>query len=77
MLFRSDHPENNPERVTIGHGHETPGIQPPADKRDYGVGCQILRDLGIRKLSLITNHPFTPTALQGFGLEIAEFVPVK
>lgn len=72
-----EHPESNPERVSIGQGHETPGIQPPADKRDYGVGCQILRDLGIRKLSLITNHPFTPTALQGFGLEIAEFVPVK
>ena len=43
----------------------------------YGIGCQILRDLGIRKLRLITNHPFQPTALEGFGLTIAEFVPVK
>ncbi len=71
-----DQPGHNPERVTIGSGHQTPGIHPPADKRDYGIGCQVLRDLGIRKLRLITNHPFTPTALQGFGLEISEFVRV-
>jgi len=43
---------------------------------DYGIGSQILRDLGIRKLRLLTNHPVHPTALNGFGLEITEFVPV-
>ena len=49
----------------------------PAPKRDYGIGSQILRDLGIRKLRLLTNHPVRPTALEGFGLEITEFVPVE
>ena len=48
----------------------------PAIKRDYGIGSQILRDLGIRKLQLLTNHPIHPTALDGFGLSIVEFVPV-
>ena len=49
----------------------------PIDKRDYGIGSQILRDLGVRKLRLITNHPFHPTALEGFGLSISEFVGVN
>jgi len=43
----------------------------------YGIGSQILRDLGIRKLKLLTNHPFHPTALSGFGLEIAEFRKIE
>ena len=57
---------------------------PPRDEHslrsgpgDYGIGSQILRDLGIRKLQLLTNHPVHPTALSGFGLEISEFVPVE
>jgi len=41
---------------------------------DYGIGSQILRDLGLRRLRLITNHPFVPQALSGFGLEIDEHV---
>jgi GTP cyclohydrolase II len=61
----------------IGQTQTTPGMGPPADKRDYGIGSQILRDLGIQRLRLITNHPFHPTALEGFGLSIAEFVPVE
>lgn len=59
------------------HGdHATPGTKPSRHIADYGIGSQILRDLGITRLRLITNHPMTPTALSGFGLEIAEFVPV-
>jgi len=42
-------------------------------KDAYGIGSQILRDLGIRKMRLLTNHPHHPTALSGFGLEISEF----
>lgn len=57
--------------------HETPGTQPSRHIADYGIGSQILRDLGLRKLKLITNHPMTPTALSGFGLEISEFVPIS
>ncbi len=54
-----------------------PSSSTPAPKRDYGIGSQILRDLGIAKLRLITNHPVHPTGLAGFGLEITEFVPVE
>ncbi len=63
------------DRLKLGHHHATPGTAPPTNKADYGIGCQILRDLGIRQLQLITAHPFTPTALSGYGLEIAQFVP--
>ena len=60
----------------FGLGQPEPGLRPPPDKGAYGIGCQILRDLGIRRLRLLTDHPFTPSALSAFGLEICEFVPV-
>lgn len=63
------------DRLKLGDTHTTPGTAPASNKMDYGIGCQILRDLGIRQLRLITQHPFTPSALAGFGLEITEFVP--
>ncbi len=47
------------------------------DQRDYGIGAQILRDLGISKLRLITNNPAKRTAIEGYGLEIVEKVPLK
>jgi len=49
----------------------------PADLRDYGVGAQILRDLGVRKLRLMTNNPRKIVALKGYGLEVVERVPLK
>ncbi|NPA32416.1 MAG: bifunctional 3,4-dihydroxy-2-butanone-4-phosphate synthase/GTP cyclohydrolase II [Aquificae bacterium] len=49
----------------------------PADLRDYGVGAQILRDLGVRKMRLMTNNPRKIVALEGFGLEVTERVPIK
>jgi 3,4-dihydroxy 2-butanone 4-phosphate synthase/GTP cyclohydrolase II len=49
----------------------------PADKRDYGVGSQILRDLGIRKIRLLTNNPKKIYGLDGFGLQIVEQVPIR
>jgi len=49
----------------------------PADKRDYGIGSQILRDLGVRKIRLITNNPKKIYGLNGFGLSIVEQVPVR
>lgn len=61
----------------VGQSQTRPGVAPPSDTGDYGIGSQILRDLGIRQMKLITNHPFHPKALQGFGLEISEFVPVR
>jgi len=45
-------------------------------KFDFGLGCQILRDLGIRRLRLLTNHPRRLHGLDGFGLTIAEHVTV-
>ncbi|MFW6058609.1 MAG: 3,4-dihydroxy-2-butanone-4-phosphate synthase [Phycisphaeraceae bacterium] len=62
------------EATRLGDAQETPGIRPPRHMGAYGIGCQILRDLGIRRMRLITNHPFTPTALSGYGLTIEEFV---
>ena len=47
------------------------------DHRDYGIGCQILRALGIRKLKLMTNNPTKRVGLHGYGLEIAERVPIE
>ena len=49
----------------------------PMDKRDYGVGAQILRYLGITKLRLISNNPRKRAGLLGYGLEIVESVPVE
>jgi len=48
-----------------------------ADHRDYGVGAQILYDLGIRRLRLLTNNPGKYVALKGYGLEIVERVPLE
>ncbi len=48
-----------------------------ADLRDYGVGAQILYDLGIRRLRLMTNNPGKYVALAGYGLEIVERVPLE
>ena len=49
----------------------------PMDARDYGVGAQILRDLGIRKLRLISNNPKKRAGLMGYGLEIIDTVPIE
>jgi len=47
------------------------------DERDYGVGAQIIRDLGIRKIKLITNNPVKRAGLMGYGLEISETIPLE
>jgi 3,4-dihydroxy 2-butanone 4-phosphate synthase/GTP cyclohydrolase II len=47
------------------------------DHRDYGIGCQMLRDLGVRKMRLMTNNPTKRVALSGFGLEIVDRVPIE
>ncbi len=49
----------------------------PADKRDYGIGSQILRDLGLKKLRIMTNNPKKIYGIDGFGLEIVEQVPIN
>jgi 3,4-dihydroxy 2-butanone 4-phosphate synthase/GTP cyclohydrolase II len=47
------------------------------DERDYGVGAQILRHLGIGKIRLMSNNPRKRAGLSGYGLEIVETVPVE
>ncbi len=48
-----------------------------ADLRDYGIGAQILRDLGLRKLNLLTNNPKKIIGLDGYGLEVVERVQLQ
>ena len=48
----------------------------PADMRDFGIGAQILRDLGVKKMRLMTNNPKKLIGLEGYGLEIVERVPI-
>jgi 3,4-dihydroxy 2-butanone 4-phosphate synthase/GTP cyclohydrolase II len=62
-------------------GHDTVeanerlGFRP--DQREYGVGAQILRDLGVRKMRLMTNNPSKYIGLNGYGLEIVERIPLE
>jgi 3,4-dihydroxy 2-butanone 4-phosphate synthase/GTP cyclohydrolase II len=62
-------------------GHDTVeanerlGFRP--DQREYGVGAQILRDIGVRKMRLMTNNPSKYIALDGYGLEIVDRVPLE
>jgi 3,4-dihydroxy 2-butanone 4-phosphate synthase/GTP cyclohydrolase II len=62
-------------------GHDTVeanerlGFRP--DQREYGIGAQILRDLGVRKMRLMTNNPSKYIALDGYGLEIVDRVPLE
>ncbi len=48
-----------------------------ADERDYGVGAQILRELGVHKMRLMTNNPVKRVGLEAYGLEITENVPIE
>ncbi|MBO5961262.1 MAG: bifunctional 3,4-dihydroxy-2-butanone-4-phosphate synthase/GTP cyclohydrolase II [Paludibacteraceae bacterium] len=48
-----------------------------ADERDYGVGASILRELKVNKMRLMTNNPIKRVGLEGYGLEIAEIVPIE
>lgn len=49
----------------------------PSDLRDYGMGAQILADLGVRRIRLLTNNPKKVIGLEGYGLEIVEQLPIS
>jgi 3,4-dihydroxy 2-butanone 4-phosphate synthase/GTP cyclohydrolase II len=55
--------------------NEKLGFKP--DLREYGLGAQILVDLGLRKIRLLTNNPKKVVGLEGFGLEIVEQLPIR
>ena len=61
-------------RDTVEANHEL-GFN--SDLRDYGIGAQILVDLGIKKLKLLTNNPRKIIGLEGYGLEIVERIPLR
>jgi len=48
-----------------------------ADERDYGVGAQILRNLGVTKMKLLTNNPVKRVGIEGYGLQVTEIIPVE
>ena len=62
-------------------GHDTVeanialGFQP--DLRDYGIGAQILKDIGVHKMRLMTNNPKKIKGLEGYGLTVVERVPIE
>lgn len=49
----------------------------PPDARDYGIGAQILRNLGVTKMKLITNNPKKRVGLESYGIEVVELVPIE
>lgn len=49
----------------------------PADRRDYGIGMQILADLGVQRIRLLTNNPAKRAGLSGFGLDVVERIPLQ
>jgi 3,4-dihydroxy 2-butanone 4-phosphate synthase/GTP cyclohydrolase II len=55
--------------------NERLGFKP--DQRDYGIGAQVLRDLGIRTMRLLTNNPRKFVGLQGYGLAVVASVPLE
>jgi len=49
----------------------------PSDLRDYGIGAQILYDLGVRKFRFLTNNPKKVVGLEGYGIQMVEQVPIR
>jgi 3,4-dihydroxy 2-butanone 4-phosphate synthase/GTP cyclohydrolase II len=62
--------------ASSGQPSTNPGLR-LNEFRDYGIGAQILRDLGVGKIRLLTNHPRRLVSLPGYGLEIVERVPLS
>ena len=48
-----------------------------ADQRDYGIGVQILRELGVRSMCLLSNNPRKLVAIEGYGLSVTKWLPLE
>ncbi|HWO02350.1 MAG TPA: 3,4-dihydroxy-2-butanone-4-phosphate synthase [Blastocatellia bacterium] len=64
------------DKDAVDAEREVLGVQ-KMDPRDYGIGAQILHELGVHKMRLMTNHPVKRAAIEGFGLEITDRVPIE
>lgn len=68
---------SNPSELILKRLNAIPGDPSvPMSFRDYGIGAQILRQLGLQKIRLMTNNPRRVIGLDGYGLEIIEQVPL-
>ena len=63
------------EGLDTVEANERLGFKP--DQRDYGIGAQILRDLGVRTMRLLTNNPRKFIGLEGYGLSVVESLPIE
>jgi 3,4-dihydroxy 2-butanone 4-phosphate synthase / GTP cyclohydrolase II len=64
-------------REVRGPGEDLPGKGEPATFKDYGIGAQIIADLGLHKVRLLTNHPKKLVGLEGFHIDIVEQLPIE
>ena len=71
VLLYMRHSEGNSIIHKLRHLKEGAAVE-KSEQRDFGVGAQILRDLGVRKIRLLTRNPKRRIALDGYGLEIVE-----
>jgi 3,4-dihydroxy 2-butanone 4-phosphate synthase/GTP cyclohydrolase II len=82
-MMQSDHGQGLLSKLRDMERQQSQDTDEPADAsldmdhRDYGIGCQILRDLGIRKLRLLTNNPRKRIGLAGYGLDLVEQTPIE
>jgi 3,4-dihydroxy 2-butanone 4-phosphate synthase/GTP cyclohydrolase II len=76
LYMRDGRAERLPAELAAhgGQRHGEMPVLPPMDERSYGIGAQILRDLGIRRMRLVTGSGRSPSALSGHGLEVVEMV---
>jgi 3,4-dihydroxy 2-butanone 4-phosphate synthase/GTP cyclohydrolase II len=77
MLAPAAEGGRRPRREDARRPSTDPASERRMDFREYGIGAQILRDIGVRKIRLLTNHPRRMVSLPGYGLEIVECVPLS
>lgn len=80
VLIREPHPTALSDRIRLNLGDpqtRNPSTEPGQTLRDYGVGAQILLDLGVREMVLLSNTQHTIVALEGYGLSVVEQQPIR